>query len=61
MFDWSELIAVGVLRPVRRGEAVAFRPPAWAARQRAGAVVVPAGAPLVVVEGSGSGAGTSPT
>ena len=29
MFDWAELITEGVLGPVRRGEAVTFRPPAW--------------------------------
>jgi hypothetical protein len=55
MFDWAELMAEGVLRPVRRGEAVAFRPPAWDAQQRPGAVVVPAACPLVVVEGVGIG------
>jgi hypothetical protein len=55
MFDWAELVADGVLRPVRRGEAVAFRPPAWDVRQRPGAVVVPAGCPLVLVEGVGIG------
>jgi hypothetical protein len=55
MFDWAELMAEGVLRPVRRGEAVAFRPPAWDAQQRPGAVVVRAACPLVVVEGVGIG------
>ena len=28
-FDWSALMADGVLGPVRRGESVEFRPPAW--------------------------------
>ena len=55
MFDWSALITAGVLAPVRRGEAVAFRPPEWDARERPGAVVVPAGCPLLVVEGVGIG------
>ncbi|MDF3050365.1 MAG: hypothetical protein K0R87_2003 [Pseudonocardia sp.] len=55
MFDWAELITEGVLGPVRRGEAVTFRPPAWNAHGRAGAVVVPAGCPLLVVEGVGIG------
>jgi hypothetical protein len=55
MFDWAGLIAGGVLAPVRRGEAVAFRPPPWDARARPGAVTVPAGCPLVVVEGVGIG------
>jgi hypothetical protein len=55
MFDWSALMADGVLAPLRRGEAVAFRPPPWDARARPGAVTVAAGCPLVVVEGVGIG------
>ena len=55
MFDWSVLITDGILAPVRRGQAVAFRPPEWDARGRPGAVTVPAGCPLLVVEGVGIG------
>jgi hypothetical protein len=55
MFDWAALIADGVLAPLRRGEAVSFRPPPWDARGRPGAVTVPAGCTLVVVEGVGIG------
>jgi hypothetical protein len=54
-FGWDGLMAGGVLEPLRRGEAVAFRPPAWEARGRAGAVEVPAGQQLVLVEGVGAG------
>jgi hypothetical protein len=54
-FDWSALMIDGVLGPARRGEAVRFRPPAWEARGRSGAVVVPAGASLLIVEGVGAG------
>lgn len=54
-FDWAELLAMGVLEPVRRGEAVSFRPPAWDERGRPGAVEVPAGLDLLVVEGVGAG------
>jgi hypothetical protein len=54
-FDWAELMAGGVLEPLRRGAAVAFRPPEWDARGRAGAIRVPADAPLVLVEGVGVG------
>jgi hypothetical protein len=43
-----------VLAPLARGEAVAFRPPAWDERGRPGAVAVPAGAEVVLVEGVGS-------
>jgi len=52
-FDWDELLVDGILGPVSRGEDVAFRPPAWVERGREGAIVVPAGA-AVLVEGVGS-------
>jgi hypothetical protein len=52
-FDWAGLLAGGVLEPVRAGRAVAYRPPAWDARDRPGAVTVPAGISLLVVEGVG--------
>ena len=55
MFDWSALIIEGVLAPLRRGAGIAFRPPEWDERGRPGAVTVPAGCPLVVVEGVGIG------
>jgi len=52
-FDWAGLMAEHVLRPLHRGEAVAFRPPAWAAHDRPGAIEVPAGLEVVWVEGTG--------
>jgi hypothetical protein len=54
-FGWVDLMRGGVLEPLRRGEAVAYRPPAWDTRGRPGAVEVPAGARLVIVEGVGAG------
>jgi hypothetical protein len=54
-FNWAELLAAGVLEPVRRGEAVAFRPPAWEERGREGSIDVPRGIALLLVEGVGSG------
>ena len=54
MFGWADLLADGILRPVRRGEPVSFRPPAWRERSRDGAIEVPAGCELVVVEGVGA-------
>ena len=54
-FGWEDLLVDGVLEPARQGVAVAYRPPAWEARDRAGAIVVPAGCPLLIVEGSGVG------
>lgn len=53
-FDWDALMRDGILAPIRRGESVSYRPPAWDARQRPGAIAVPAGAPLVIVEGVGA-------
>ena len=54
MFDWTGLLVDGVLVPVHRGEPVSFRPPAWNARNRAGAIEVPQGRELVIVEGAGA-------
>ena len=51
--DWSAPRREGVLEPARSGRAVAYRPPAWDARGRDGAIEVPAGCPLLVVEGVG--------
>ncbi len=54
-FDWTDLLAGGVLEPLRRGQAVRYRPPGWQAKGRPGAVEVPAGLELVLVEGVGAG------
>ncbi len=54
-FEWAELLAAGVLAPWRAGHDVSYRPPAWVARGRAGAITVPSGAALLVVEGVGAG------
>lgn len=54
-FDWAALMRDGVLEPLHRGEAIAFRPPAWDQRDRGGAITVPAGCPAVFVEGVGAG------
>lgn len=53
-FGWDHLMAGGILEPVRRGEPVAYRPPAWEARGREGAIEVATGTRLLVVEGDGS-------
>ena len=54
-FDWGDLLSTGVLEPVRRDEPVSYRPPAWDERGRAGAVQVPGGVELLLVEGVGAG------
>jgi hypothetical protein len=54
-FGWSDLLADGILAPVRQGRAVSFRPPRWAEHGRAGSIDVPAGCPLLVIEGDGAG------
>ena len=52
-FDWGDLMVENILRPLRRGDAVDFRPPAWVAHGRPGAIRVPAGTDVVWVEGTG--------
>jgi hypothetical protein len=52
-FDWGELMLEHVLRPLHRGEAVEFRPPAWAEHDRPGAIRVAAGTNVVWIEGTG--------
>ena len=54
MFGWADLLADGILRPVHRGEPVSFRPPAWRERSRKGAIEIPAGCEMVIVEGVGA-------
>jgi hypothetical protein len=54
-FGWDDLVLSGVIEPLRRGEAVDYRPPAWDARGRPGSIWVAADAGLVVVEGVGAG------
>jgi hypothetical protein len=53
-FGWADLMADGVLAPLRAGRDVRFQPPAWAPRGRAGHIEVPAGGPAVIVEGVGA-------
>ncbi len=53
-FGWADLLADGILTGARRGEPVAYRPPAWDVRGRHGAIEVPAGCPLLIVEGVGA-------
>jgi hypothetical protein len=52
-FGWVDL-ALRALELVHAGAAVSFRPPAWQERGRSGAIVVPQGIQLLVLEGVGS-------
>lgn len=53
-FGWSDLLIDGVLRPALRGEEVSYRPPAWEERSRRGAIHVPKGTAVLVIEGVGA-------
>lgn len=54
-FDWDDLLVDGVLGPLRRdGAPIAYRPPAWNVHHRPGAVEVPAGTEVLIVEGVGA-------
>ena len=53
-FDWSDLLVEGILKPLRNGRAVSYRPPGWDKRGRPGAIEVAAGLDLVIVEGVGA-------
>jgi hypothetical protein len=54
-FGWADLLIDGILEPVHQGRAVSYRPPRWAEHGRDGSIEVPAGCPLLVVEGDGAG------
>jgi uridine kinase len=55
VLDWDHLVREHVIEPLRAGRAVDYRPPGWVARDRPGSVLVPASAPVVVIEGVGAG------
>jgi hypothetical protein len=54
-FGWADLLVEGILMPAHRGQAVAFRPPRWAEHGRKGSIEVPAGCPVLIIEGVGAG------
>lgn len=53
-FDWAELVRDGVFIPAHAGQDVHYRPPAWEVRSREGAIDVPSGCPLLILEGCGA-------
>ena len=54
-FGWSEVLARGVLQPIRNGQPVNYRQPGWESHGRTGAIEVPTGLDLVIIEGVGAG------
>jgi hypothetical protein len=54
-FGWADLLIDGILVPVHQGQKVSYQPPGWPKTGRDGAIEVPAGRPLLVVEGVGAG------
>ena len=54
-FGWADLLIDGILAPVRRREAVSYRPPRWVEHGREGSLDVPADCPLLIIEGDGAG------
>ena len=53
-FGWADLLIDCVLIPARSGGAVSYRPPPWDERKRPGAIEVPPGCPLLIIEGVGA-------
>jgi hypothetical protein len=54
-FGWADLLIDGVLVPVHEGRAASYRPPRWDEHGREGSIEVPAGCPLLIIEGDGAG------
>jgi hypothetical protein len=54
-FGWTDLLVDGILVPVNQSRSVSYRPPRWVERGREGSIEVPAGCPLLVIEGDGAG------
>ena len=54
-FGWAGLLMDGILVPVHHGQAVSYRPPRWDEYGREGSLQVPAGCPLLIIEGDGAG------
>jgi hypothetical protein len=53
-FGWADLLIDGIFIPVHHGQAVSYRPPRWDEHGREGSIEVPAGCPLLIIEGNGA-------
>lgn len=54
LFDWAPMLIENGIEPLRRGEAITFRPEAWIERDREGAIEATP-SQFVIVEGVGAG------
>jgi hypothetical protein len=54
VFSWDRLLINDVLPVVRAGAALSFRPPAWLARGREGAIELPGDLQYLILEGVGA-------
>jgi len=54
-FGWDDLLIDGILVPAHQGRAIRYRPPKWYEHGREGSLEVPAGCPLLIIEGDGAG------
>ena len=54
VFNWDRLLIDDVLPVVRSGAALSFRPPAWVARSREGAIELPSNLQYLILEGVGA-------
>jgi hypothetical protein len=52
-FGWDDLMAGGILEPLRAGQPVHYQPPGWGPHGRDGHIDVPAGLRTVLIEGVG--------
>jgi len=54
-FGWGQVLAERILAPLRHdGPPIVYRPEAWVARDRPGAITVPPATAVVIVEGVGT-------
>jgi uridine kinase len=54
VFAWDELLINDVLPALRRGQPLQYRPPAWIARGREGAITLDGSRQFVIIEGVGA-------
>src|ERR1700761_4593133 len=54
-FGWADLLIDGILAPAHQGRSISYRPPKWEEHGREGSLEVPAGCPLLIIEGVGAG------